>query len=88
MKRSRFSEEQIVGILKEHEAGVAGADLCRRLGISETTLYNWKKRYGGLEVSEAKRLRRLEQENGRLKHLVAELTLDVQALRSVLGKKF
>ena len=88
MKKSRFSEEQIVGVLKEGEAGVPMADLCRRLGISDGTFFRWKAKYGGLEVSEAKRLRQLAEENRQLKHVVAELTLDNRALKAVLSKKW
>jgi putative transposase len=87
MRQVRFSEEQIIGILKEAEAGVKAADLCRRHGISEQTFYRWKAKYGGLEVSDAKRLRQLEAENRRLKQVVAEQTLDLQALKAVLAKK-
>lgn len=88
MKRSRFSEEQIIGVLKEHEAGAKAADLARKHGISEATLYNWKAKYGGLEVSEAKRLRSLEDENAKLKKLLAESMLDAAALRELLSKKW
>ena len=88
MRRSRFKEEQIIAILKEHEAGAATGELCRRLGVSEQTLYRWKRKYGGLAVNEARRLRLLEEENARLKRLVAEQALDVQALRDVLAKNF
>ena len=88
MKRSRHSEEQIVAILKEHEAGVKTADLCRKHGISEQTFYNWKAKYGGMEVSEAKRLKGLESENTRLKKLLADTMLDNAALKDLLAKKW
>ena len=88
MKRSRFSEEQISGILKEHQAGMTAVDLCRKHGISDATFYTWRKKYGGLEVSEAKRLRQLEDENGRLKKLLAESMMDVSTLREMLSKNF
>jgi len=87
MKRKRFTEEQIIGILKEAEAGAKSIDLCRRHAISEQTFYRWKAKYTGLEVSEARRLRTLEHENTRLKRLVADLTLDNQALKELVGKK-
>jgi putative transposase len=86
MKGSRFSEEQIIGILREQEAGVKTPDLCRRHGISDATFYKWKARYGGLEVSEARRLKSLEDENRRLKKLLAEAMLDNAALKDILGK--
>ena len=88
MKRSRFSEEQIIGILKEQEAGAATTDLCRRHGVSSATFYKWKAKYGGMEASEAKRLRALEDENARLKKLLAESMLNESALRELLGKKW
>lgn len=88
MRKSRFSESQIIGIVKEHEGGAKVADLCRRHGISAPTLYNWKAKYGGLEVSEAKRLRALEDENRRLKKLLAEQVLDNAAFKDLVGKNF
>jgi putative transposase len=86
MKKSRYTEEQIIGILKQHEAGVKTADLCREHGISEATFYNWKAKYGGLDVSEAQRLRQMEDENRRLKQLVADLSLDKEMLKAVIRK--
>jgi putative transposase len=85
--RRRFTEEQIISILKESEAGAKTPDLCRQHGISTQTYYRWKRKYGGLEVNEARRLRRLEDENRKLKQLVAELTLDKQALKVMLETK-
>lgn len=88
MRRSRFSEEQIIGILKEHQAGLSAKELCRRHGVSEPTFYKWRSKYGGMEVSDAKRLKALEDENARLKKLLAESMMDVSTLREMLGKNF
>jgi putative transposase len=88
MKRSRFTEEQIIGILKEHQAGVSATELCRKHGVSDATFYTWRKKYGGLEVSGARRLKALEAENARLKKLLAESMMDVSTLREMLGKNF
>jgi putative transposase len=84
--KSRFSDEQIIGILKEHEAGVTVKELCRKYGMSDATYYKWKSKYSGLEINEARRLRSLEDENRRLKKLVADLSLDKMALEEVLKK--
>lgn len=88
MKRSRFSEEQIIGILKEHQAGATAADLCRKHGVSDATFYKWRSKYGGMEVSDAKKLKSLEAENAKLKKLLAEQMMDVSTLKEMLGKNF
>ena len=88
MKRSKYTEEQIVRILKESEAGISVTELCRKYGISDATYYNWKAKFGGMELSDVRRLRQLEEENRRLKTIVADLTLDNQALKAVVGKNF
>ncbi len=88
MKRKRSSEEPIIGILKEHEAGIAVADLCRKHGVSDASIYKWKARYGGLDVSEARRLKQLEDENSKLKRLLAEAMLDITMLKDLNAKKW
>ena len=88
MRKSKFTEAQIIGAIKEHERGVKVADICRTLGVVEHTFYRWKAKYGGMEVSDAKRLRELEDENRKLKHIVAELTLDNRMLKDINSKKW
>ena len=88
MKKKRFTEEQIIGVLKEHELGATAGELGRRHGISPQTLYNWKNKYGGMDVSEAKRLKALEGENAKLKRLLADAHLDIAALKDLLSKKW
>ena len=88
MKRKRFTEEQIIGVLKEHEAGVKTADLCRKHGVSSATFFKWKAKYGGMDVSDARKLKALEDENRKLKKLLAETALDAATLKEMLGKNF
>lgn len=88
MKKKRFTEEQIIAVLKEHELGSSAADLGRRHGISPQTLYNWKNKYGGMDVSEARRLKALEAENAKLKRLLADAHLDLAAVKDLLSKKW
>jgi putative transposase len=88
MKRSRFSDEQIIAILKEQEAGVPVSELCRKHGVSDASIYKWKAKYGGMDVSEAKRLKALEDENAKLKRMLADAMLDNVALKDLLGKKW
>lgn len=88
MKRSKFTEEQIIGILREQEAGAKTAELCRKHGMSEATFYAWKAKFGGMDVSDAKRLKQLEDENARLKRLLAESLLDQAALKDLLSRKW
>ena len=87
MRKSRYSEEQIILALKQHEAGRTTAEICRKLGVSEQTFYRWKAKYGGLEASDVKRLKELEHENGRLKRMYADLSLENAALKDVIAKK-
>jgi putative transposase len=88
VKNSRFSEEQIIGILKQSEAGAKTSELCRQHGISTATFYGWRSKYGGLEVSEAKRLKQLEEENAKLKRIVADQALEITMLKDLVGKKW
>jgi len=88
MKRSRYTEEQIIGILKQHQAGLGAKELCRKHGISDATFYKWRSKYGGMEVSDARKLRALEEENRKLKKLLAETLLDAATLKEMLGKNF
>jgi len=88
MRQKRFTEEQIIGVLKEQESGVKASDICRKYGISEQTLYRWKSKYGGLTVSEARRLKELEDENHKLKQMVAEQALDIRGLKAALERKY
>ena len=88
MRKSRFSQEQIIGILKEHHAGLSAGDLCRKHGISDATFYKWRSKYGGMDVSDARKLKALEEENARLKRLLAETVMDVSTLKEMLSKNF
>jgi putative transposase len=88
MRRSKYSEEQVIGILKEHDAGLSTAEICRKYGVSGATFYKWRSKYGGMEVSDARKLKALEEENRKLKKLLAESMLDVSTLREMLGKNF
>ncbi len=88
MRKSRFSQEQIIGVLKEHHAGLSAGDLCRKHGISDATFYKWRSKYGGMDVSDARKLKALEDENARLKRLLAESVMDVSTLKEMLSKNF
>ena len=88
MRRSKYSEEQIISILKEHDAGLSTAEICRKYGVSNATFYKWRGKFGGMEVSDARKLKALEDENRKLKKLLAESMLDVSTLREMLGKNF
>jgi putative transposase len=88
MRRSKYSEEQVIGILKEHDAGLSTAEICRKYGVSGATFYKWRGKFGGMEVSDARKLKALEEENRKLKKLLAESMLDVSTLREMLGKNF
>jgi putative transposase len=88
MKKGRYNEAQIIAVLKEHQAGIPVSELCRKHGISDATFYTWRKKYGGMDVSDARRLKGLEEENRKLKKLLAESMLDVATLREALGKNF
>jgi putative transposase len=88
MKKSRFTQEQIIGVLKEHHAGLSAAELCRKHGVSDATFYKWRAKYGGMDVSDARKLKALEEENAKLKRLLAEQVMDVSTLKEMLAKNF
>jgi putative transposase len=88
MRKSRFTQEQIIGVLKEHHAGLSAAELCRKHGVSDATFYKWRAKYGGMDVSDARKLKALEEENAKLKRLLAEQVMDVSTLKEMLAKNF